>query len=102
MVGARGPAAPTARRYGPLGFAAALVNILIIEFVTWVLLPWVFLVVFLIPFLLLALALSAFLKSRQGKPSEIGRGMMIGCISGPAAAAFFIPLYFLVEAVGLV
>lgn len=102
MVGAQGAVAPSANRYGLLGFAAALVNILIIEFITWVLLPWVFLVVFLIPFLLLDLALSAFLKARQGKLSEIGRGMMIGCISAPAAAVFFIPLYFLVQAVGLV
>ncbi|MBJ7339339.1 hypothetical protein [Mycolicibacterium sp.] len=77
-------------------------NILIIEFVTWVLLPWVFLVVFLIPIVLLDLALSAFLKSRQGRLSEIGQGMMIGCISAPAAAVFFIPLYFLAQAVGLV
>ena len=102
MVAAQGAAVPLARRYGPLGFAAGLVNILIIEFVTWVLLPWVFFVVFLIPFVLLDLALSAFLKSRQGKVSEIGQGMMIGCISAPAATGFFIPLYLLAETVGLI
>lgn len=94
--------ARTTGRYGPLGFAAALVNILIIEFITWVLLPWVSLLIFLIPFLLLDLGLSAFLKSRQGKLSEIGWGMMVGCISAPVAAVFFVSLYFLVCAVGII
>ena len=89
-------------QYGPLGFAAALVNILVIEFVTWVLLPWFYLVVFLVPLLLLDFALSAFLATRQGKLREIGRGMMIGCIAGPAALVFFIPLYLVVQSVGLI
>jgi hypothetical protein len=93
---------PSVGRYGPLGFAAALVNILIIEFVAWVLLPWFYLAVFLVPVLLLDFALAAILATRQGKWREVGRGMMIGCISGPAALVFFIPLYFLVEAVGLI
>lgn len=93
---------PLVGRYGPLGFAAALVNILVIEFVTWVLLPWFYLAVFLVPLLLLDLALSTFLATRQGKLREIGRGMMIGCIAGPAALIFFIPLYLLIAAVGLI
>jgi hypothetical protein len=88
--------------YGPLGFAAALVNILVIEFVTWLLLPWFYLAIFLIPVLLLDLGLSALLAARQGKLREIGRAMMIGCIAGPAAFVFFIPLYLLVQAVGLI
>lgn len=88
--------------YGPLGFAAALTNILVIEFVTWMLLPWFYLAVFLIPVLLLDLGVSAFLASRHGRLREIGRGMMIGCIAGPAALIFFIPLYLLVQGVGLI
>jgi hypothetical protein len=91
-----------ARHYGPTGFVAALVNILVIEFVTWLLLPWFYLALFLIPVLLLDLGLSAFLAARQGKLREIGRGMMIGCIAGPAALVFFIPLYLLVQSVGLI
>jgi hypothetical protein len=90
------------RHYGPLGFAAALTNILVIEFVTWMLLPWFYLAVFLIPVLLVDLGVSAFLASRHGRLREIGRGMIIGCIAGPAALIFFIPLYLLVQGVGLI
>jgi len=97
-----GDVSPPVRRYGPLGFAAALVNILVVEFVTWVLLPWFYLAVFVVPVLLLDVALSAFLATRHGKIREIGRGMLIGCIAGPAALIFFIPLYLLVQAAGLI
>ena len=89
-------------RYGPRGFAAALANILVIELVTWMLLPWFYLAIFLIPVLLLDLGVSALLATRRGKLREIGRGMMIGCIAGPAAFAFFIPLYLLIQGVGLI
>jgi hypothetical protein len=89
-------------RYGPLGFSAALVNILIIEFVTWVLLPWFYLAVLVVPVLLLNVALSAFLATRQGKVRQIGRGLLIGCIAGPAALVFFIPLVLVVQAAGLI
>jgi hypothetical protein len=92
----------SAHRYGPLGFGAALVNILVIEFVTWVLLPWFYLAVFVVPLLLIDVGLSAFLATRRGKVREIGRGMLIGCIAGPAALVFFIPLFLLVQATGLI
>ena len=94
--------APAVSGYGPWGFAAASMNILLIEFVTWVLLPWVFLAIFLIPLVLVDLAVSAVLKSRPGRVGEVGRGMMIGCIAAPAAAVFFVPLYFLVQAADLI
>ena len=94
--------APAVRRYGPLGLTAALVNILVIEFVMWVLLPWVFLLVYLVPLLLLDLGVSAFLRSRQGRLGEVGRGMMIGCLSAPAAVVSFVPLYLLGLGLGAV
>lgn len=89
-------------RFGPVGFAAALANILVIEFAIWTLLPWVYLAVFVIPLLLLDVAVSVFLRGRPGTLGEIGRGMLVGCIAGPAALAFFIPLYFLAAATGLI
>jgi hypothetical protein len=64
--------------------------------------PWFYLAVFVVPLLLLDVALSAFLASRRGKTREIGRGMLIGCIAGPAALIFFIPLYLLVQVAGLI
>jgi hypothetical protein len=97
-----GDVSPPARRSGALGFAAALVNILVAEFVTWVLLPWFYLAVFVVPLLLLDVALSAFLATRRGEIREIGRGMLIGCIAAPAALIFFIPLYLLIQAAGLI
>lgn len=93
---------PSAHRYGLLGFVATLVNILFVEFVAWILLPWFYLAVFLIPVLLLDLGLSALLAARRGTMREIGRGLMIGCIAGPAAVIFFIPMYLLVQASGLI
>lgn len=94
--------APVTHGQGPLGFAAALANILVIEFAIWTLLPWVYLAVFVIPLLLLDVGVAVFLRSRVGTIGEIGRGMLIGCIAGPAALAFFIPLYFLAAATGLI
>ena len=88
--------------YGPVGFGAALANVAVIEFVTWMLLPWLYLAIFLIPVLLLDLAVSALLATRHGKLREIGRGMMIGCIAGPTALIFFIPLYLVAQGVGLI
>jgi hypothetical protein len=90
------------KRYGPYGFSAAMVNILFIEFTTLALLPWVYLTVFVIPLLLLDVAVSVYFRGRAGTLGEIGRGMLIGCIAGPAALAFFIPLYFLAAATGLI
>ena len=90
------------KQYGPLGFSAAMVNILFIEFSTLALLPWVYLTVFIIPLLLVDVAVAVFLRRRPGTLGEIGRGMLIGCIAGPAALAFFIPLYFLAAASSLI
>ncbi|MCV7374242.1 hypothetical protein H5P33_16120 [Mycolicibacterium arabiense] len=41
-------------------------------------------------------------RSSRDALGEIGRGMLIGYIAGPAALAFFIPLYFLAAATGLI
>ncbi|MFC7673296.1 hypothetical protein ACFQWH_09460 [Mycolicibacterium sp. GCM10028919] len=89
-------------RHGPVGFAAALVNILIIEFAIWAVLPWIYLAVFVVPLVLLDVAISVLLRCRPGTLGEIGRGMLIGCIAGPAALVLFIPLYFLAAATGLI
>lgn len=93
---------PPADRYGPVGLAAALSNSLVIEFVTWVLIPWFYLAIILVPVLLLDFALSLILATRRGKLRQVGWGMMIGCIAGPAALVFFIPLYLVVQSAGLV
>jgi len=89
-------------KYSAAGFGAALANGVGIELVTWLLLPWFYLAIILIPVLLLDLAVSVFLATRRGKLREIGWGMLVGSIAGPATLIFFIPLYFLTQGVGLI
>ena len=87
--------------YGRAGFAAALLNILVIEFATWVLMSGIYFAVYLVPALLVDLGLSALLATRQGRIREVGRGLLIGCIAGPAAIVVFVPSFLLAEKVGL-
>jgi hypothetical protein len=88
--------------YGPAAFLAALVNILAVETAVWMFLPWFVLAVFVLPLLLIDLAVAAVLKARPGTAGQIGRGMLIGLISAPMTLAVFLPGLLLAEAVGLV
>lgn len=89
-------------RYGPPTFAAALANILIVEFALWTLMPWFLLAVFVVPLLLVDLVVAVVLKSRRGTLGQIGRGMMIGLLAAPAGLALFVPGFMIAQAVGLV
>src|ERR1700719_2832358 len=40
---------PSTTRYGPVGFAAAMMNILVLEVVTWLFIPWLILAFFALP-----------------------------------------------------
>jgi len=88
--------------YGPVTFVAALGNILLVEFCVWVFLPWFVLAVYVVPLLLIDLVVAAVLKARPGVWGEVGRGMMIGLIAVPAALAFFLPGFLIVQALGIV
>ncbi len=89
-------------KYGPAGLIAAMVNILFIELVVWLLLPWFYLAVFLVPLLIIDAGASALLARRTGVVGQVGRGLLIGCMAGPAAVVFFVPLYMAVDAAGLI
>jgi hypothetical protein len=82
-------------RYGPVSFVAAMVNILVVEFVTWYFLPWV-LIVCVILAILLVVQLWLFavvVYESPGKPAQAARGMMIGWLSGPISLIIFVPVY---------
>lgn len=75
------PAPGTASdRYGPIGFAATLVNILVLGVITWIFVGA--LIVFVAPPVLLIDAGIAFGLSRvRGTAGRIGWGMLIGCLA---------------------
>jgi hypothetical protein len=81
---------------------AALTNILVVEVAVWLFLPWFVLAVFVLPLLLIDLAMAAILRARPGTAGQIGRGMMIGLISAPMTLAVFLPGLLLAQAMGRV
>lgn len=92
----------TQTAYGPAGFIAALANILVIEVAVWIFLPWFLLAIYVLPFLLVDLALAATLRSRRGTAGQVGRGMMIGLLSAPAALLLFLPGLMLAQSLDMV
>lgn len=81
---------PSQNRYGALSFAAALVNILVLNSVLWVLFIWTFWgYQFLLPLLLVDLAISAVLNLSSGPFGSVGRGMLLGWISVPVSLLIF-------------
>jgi hypothetical protein len=91
---------PSTTRYGPVGFAAAMVNILVLEVVTWLFIPWLILAFFALPVILVDLAVSAMLARCAGKRGQAGRGMLIGCISAPVSLVIFIPAIIIAHEIG--
>lgn len=89
-------------RYGPAGFVAAVANILVVQFATWIFLPYFLLTLLALPILLVDLAVAEVLASRPGKWGAIGRGMLIGWLAGPLSLLVFIPAYFAADATGLI
>lgn len=92
----------TRTAYGPAAFIAALANILAIEVAVWIFLPWFLLAIYVLPLLLIDLALAAILKRRRGTTGQVGRGMLIGLLSAPAALLLFLPGLMLVQALDVV
>jgi len=93
---------PSAQRYGPITFTAALGNSLLVGLATWYFLPWFALAVFVLPVLLVDLALGVVLATRSGAMGQLGRGMLIGLIAAPLTLLIFLPGLLLVQELGLV
>nr|WP_231987238.1 hypothetical protein [Mycobacterium sp. 852014-50255_SCH5639931] len=92
---------PLVNRYGPLTFAVAIVHVFVVDFVTWlfVLPMWPFVFVVL-PVTLAYVGISALLARAPGRCGQIGRGMMIGSLSGPVSLVIFIPAFVIAAATG--
>ncbi|TMS52954.1 hypothetical protein [Mycobacterium sp. DBP42] len=88
-------------RYGPVGFLAAIVAILVVEYVTWLLLPWIVVAIFfLVPLFLITLGVAAVLTRRPGKLGQVSRGVFIGTLSGPLSLLIFVPVFLLAGTMG--
>ena len=77
-----------AASYGPIGFAAALIDILVLEFLTWFFLPyWFMLPVTVLPAVIVNAVVAYGLTRGRGTVAQVGRGMLIGGITAPITPA---------------
>lgn len=89
-------------RYSPAGFAALALNILALEFVTWVLMAtaWFLLPIVALPVLVID-ALGAWALSRRGgTAAQVGRGMLIGCLAPVLTVLIFVPGWIITRNLG--
>jgi hypothetical protein len=87
--------------YGPLTFAVAIVHVFVVDLVTWlfVLPMWPF-VLIVLPITLVYIGISAVIARAPGRRGQLGRGMMIGSLSGPLSLLIFIPAFIVAGAIG--
>lgn len=84
-------------RYGPVSFQVALVHILVVDLIAWIFFPLFILLVIALPILILYLVIAALIAKAPGTTGQIGRGMLIGSLSGPLSLAVYIPCFMLVH-----
>lgn len=81
---------------GPAGFAAAVLNTLVLQTVTWMFVPTGLLLLFTaLPVLLVDAGIAFGLSRTRGRAGQIGWGMLIGCLTvlitiSTAAAVFIV------------
>jgi hypothetical protein len=91
----------TGERYGRTGFTAAVVNIFALEFLTWIFIVyWYLLPVIVLPAVIIDALFAFALTRRRGTAAQVGRGMLIGCISAPLTVVIFIPAWIIAQAIG--
>ncbi|MDG4666166.1 hypothetical protein [Mycobacterium sp. 236(2023)] len=74
-------------RFGPASFIACAVNMMVLELITWFLMPmWVF-VPFIVGPIVAVNAAIAYGLTKIGSVAQIGRGMLISCIAAPLSIA---------------
>ncbi|KKC03021.1 hypothetical protein [Mycobacterium nebraskense] len=84
--------------YGPITFLVAVLHILVVEFATWLFMPYS--IVFVLPVVLFYLAISALVMRAPGQLGQIGRGMFIGSLSGPLSLLIFGAVWAIANAIG--
>ncbi|MEE2851281.1 MAG: hypothetical protein VX424_01320 [Actinomycetota bacterium] len=85
-------------RYGPVAFVVAILHVLIVEFTTWLFMPYS--IVFVLPVVLIYMAISAVVMQAPGTTGQIGRGMLIGSLSGPLSLLIFGAVWAIAHAIG--
>ena len=87
--------------YGPLTFSVAIVHIFVVDLATWLLcMPWWPFAIFVLPITLAYVGISALIARAPGRWGQIGRGMMLGSLSGPLSLLIFIPGFIIAGAIG--
>jgi hypothetical protein len=88
-------------RYGPVSFAAALVNILVVDLATWLfVIPLPPIALLVLPISLAYMGICAVMVKAPGKWGEVGRGMFIGSLAAPLSLTVFIPAFAIAQAIG--
>lgn len=85
-------------RYGPVTFVVAILHVFIVEFTTWLFMPYS--IVFVLPVVLIYMAISALVMQAQGTMGQIGRGMLIGSLSGPLSLLVFGAAWAIAHSIG--
>lgn len=89
---------PSKSPYGPVTFLVAVFHLLIVEFATWLFMPYS--IVFVLPLVLIYMAIAALVMRVPGTIGQIGRGTLIGSLSGPLSLIIFIPAFIIAGAIG--
>jgi hypothetical protein len=84
--------------YGPLTFLVAVLHILVVESATWLFMPYS--IVFVLPVVLIYTVIAALVARAPGKMGQIGRGMLIGSLSGPLSLLIFGAAWAIAHAIG--
>lgn len=84
--------------YGPVTFLVAVMHLLIVEVATWLFMPYS--IVFVLPVVLIYMAVAAFVLRASGTLGQIGRGMLIGSLSGPLSLLIFGAVWAIAHAIG--
>jgi hypothetical protein len=84
--------------YGPLTFLVAVLHILVVEFATWLFMPYS--IVFVLPVVLIYMAIAALVLRAPGKLGQVGHGMLIGSLSGPLSLLIFGAAWAIAQAIG--
>src|ERR1700759_4786432 len=83
------PEAP-ADHYGPAAFVATALNVLVLDFVTWVyMLAWYMIPVVVLPVVVVDALIAWGLTRGRGAVGQGGHGMLIGCLAAPLTLVIF-------------
>lgn len=84
--------------YGPITFLVAVLHILVVEFATWLFMPYS--IVFVLPLVVIYMAIAALVMRAPRTMGQIGRGMLIGSVSGPLSLIIFGAAWAIAHAIG--